>query len=146
MKKITNTILIAMMVITVVLLAWVVFFSGGHSAANLNDPAISANLVWAYILGGLGILSAVACAVKGTLSNPKGLKGTLISIVLVVAVVVIAYLVASSHNVEIYNVGAHTNFGRTETVISDASLIVVYVVAGCAIVSAIVSEVLHALK
>lgn len=135
-----------MMVITVVLLAWVVFFSGGHSAANLNDPAISANLVWAYILGGLGILSAVACAVKGTLSNPKGLKGTLISIVLVVAVVVIAYLVASSHNVEIYNVGAHTNFGRTETVISDASLIVVYVVAGCAIVSAIVSEVLHALK
>lgn len=146
MKKITNTILIAMMVITVVLLAWVVFFSDGHSAANLNDPAISANLVWAYILGGLGILSAVACAVKGTLSNPKGLKGTLISIVLVVAVVVIAYVVASSHHVEIYNVGAHTNFGRSETVISDASLIVVYVVAGCAIVSAIVSEVLHALK
>lgn len=135
-----------MMVITVVLLAWVVFFSGGHSAANLNDPAISANLVWAYILGGLGILSAVACAVKGTLSNPKGLKGTLISIVLVVAVVVIAYVVAASHDVQIYNVGAHTNFGRTETVISDASLIVVYVVAGCAIVSAIVSEVLHALK
>lgn len=146
MKKITNAILIAMMVITVVLLAWAVFFSEGHSAANLNDPAISANLVWAYILGGLGILSAVACAVKGTLSNPKGLKGTLISIVLVVAVIVIAYVVAAGHDVQVYNVGAHTYFDRSETVISDASLIVVYIVAGCAIVSAIVSEVLHALK
>ena len=72
MKKILNILLGVLMAITVVMMAYAIFTGG-------SDAAISANLVWGYVLMVLAICSVLFCAVYGMMKNPAGIKGTLLS-------------------------------------------------------------------
>ena len=108
MKKILNILLGVLMAITVVMMAYAIFTGG-------SEAAISANLVWGYVLMVLAICSVIFCAVYGMMKNPAGIKGTLLSLGLVVVVVLASYFVAAGRDILIPNFsdgGAHSDGDR----------------------------------
>ncbi len=141
MKKFCNILLIVLLAVTALLVVYAV----ASSPENLN-AAISLNLIWGYTLFAAAALAAVGCAIWGLVKSPAGLKGTLLSLVLVVAVIVISYLVANGHDYQIVNLEDGGYFERGDTVIADAGILVTYVAAAGAILAAIFSEISNALK
>ena len=94
MKKILNIMLGILMVITAVLLVYAIATGG-------SDAAISANLMWSYFLLVFGIAAAIFCAVFGMIQNPAGIKGTILSLALIIVVVGVSYFIAAGHTVNI---------------------------------------------
>ena len=80
MKKMLNILLALLFAATLGLVGWAVV-SGG------TDVAISWNLMWGYALLVGAIVCVLIAALKGMLTNPAGLKNTLIATVLVVVIV-----------------------------------------------------------
>ena len=145
MKKILNILLSVLLVITVLLLLYAVVAGFNSTAANpTDDPAlmaaISANLIWGYILFALG------CAVYGMAKNPAGIKGTLLSLLLIVVIVGVAYFIAAGHTVQIPDLANNDFFGHSETVLTEASIIVTYVAMAAAFLTAIGTEIWRAFK
>ena len=110
-------------------------FTGG------SDAAISANLIWGYVLMVLAICSVLFCAVYGMLKNPAGIKGTLLSLGLMIVVVLVSYFIAAGHDIQIPNFADGGYFSHSETVIADSSILVAYIAMGAAVVAALYSEV-----
>lgn len=143
MKKLCNGLLIALLVATVLLAAYAVIASSNTESLN---AAISLNLIWSYILFGVAVLAAVGCAAWGMLKSPAGLKGALLSILLIVAIVVISYFVANGHDYQIINLENGGYFDRFETVIADAGILVTYVAFAGSLLAALYAEISNALK
>ncbi len=141
MKKFCNILLIVLLAVTALLVVYAV----ASSPENLN-AAISLNLIWGYILFAAAALAAVGCAIWGLIKSPAGLKGTLLSLVLVVAVIVISYVVANGHDYQIVNLENGGFFERGDTVIADAGILVTYVAFVGAVLAALYSEISNALK
>ena len=80
MKKILNILLGVMMAITAVLLVYAMATGG-------SEAAIGANLIWGYFLFVFAIAAALFCAVFGMIKNPAGIKGTILSVALILIVV-----------------------------------------------------------
>lgn len=139
MKKVLNVLLAALMLITVALTGYAI-------AAGGADAAISANLIWGYIL----LIGAVAIAVFGaiysSLKSSAGGKGSWLSALLIVAVIIVSYFIAAGHTVNIVDVQNNGYFGHFETVITEASILVTYVAFAVSIVVAIVTEIWAAFK
>lgn len=155
MKSILKYLLVAAMAATLVLVLWAVSTTpeinvetiGDDLKAGIVDPvAVGWNLYWGYALLAVAIVSAIFAAVWDMAQKPESIMGTVISLVVVVAVVVIAWFVASGHTYQIVDLQNQSYFARLDTVITDASILVTYVVAGGAIVAAIYSAVSDALK
>lgn len=141
MKKFVNILLIVLLVITVALAFCAVFAS-----PEGRDAVISLNLVWGYTLFGAAILAAVACAIWGMVQSPKGLKKSLLSMLLIVAVIVVSYVIAAGHDVKIVNLDTGGFFEHWEAVVAEAGILVAYVAGAGAILAAIYSEIANALK
>lgn len=141
MKKFVNILLIVLLVITVALAFCAVFAS-----PEGRDAVISLNLVWGYTLFGAAILAAVACAIWGMVQSPKGLKKSLLSMLLIVAVIVVSYVIAAGHDVKIVNLDTGGFFEHWEAVIAEAGILVAYVAGAGSILAAIYSEIANALK
>lgn len=139
MKKILNILLGVLMAITVVLMVYAIATGG-------SDAAISANLIWGYVLMVLAVCAVLFCAVYGMTKNPAGIKGSLLSLGLIVVVVLVSYFIAKGHNIEIPNFADGGVFARNETVISDCSIIVAYIAMIAAFLTAIYSEVAKLFK
>jgi len=139
MKKLLNILLGALMAITVVMMVYAVFTGG-------SEAAISANLVWGYVLMVLAVCSVLFCAVYGMMKNPAGIKGTLLSLGLMIAVVVVSYFIAAGKNIEIPNFADGGYFTHAQTVIADCSILVAYIAMAAAIVAALYSEVAKLFK
>ncbi len=139
MKKILNILLILMMVVTVAILAYVAV-SGGA------DESIGLTLIWTYVLLGFGIAAAIACAVAGMVTSSGGIKGTLISLILGIGVIAASYFFAAGHTVYITDIGNGGFFPAADTVITEASMLVIYTVCGAAVAAAFFSEIWGALK
>ena len=140
MKKMLNILMVALFVITFALVGWAVI-SGGA------EVAISWNLMWGYVLLVAAVLSVICAAIKGTITNPAGLKNTLIAVVIVVVVVGAALGVALSHDGLVIPNSAGGVFNDPfELAISETGIIVTYIVAAAAILVTIVGEVRNALK
>lgn len=137
--NVLNILLLLMLVITVGLLG-MAFAQGG------SNESISLNLIWAYVLVGGAVLAAFVCAVYGMIQAPAGIKMAIISTVAVIAVIGAAWGYASSHIVQIANIGDGGFFPEVDTMITEASVIVVYVAIAGAILSAIYSEIMGAVK
>ena len=90
MEKIFKTLLIVLLAISAVLVLWGVFATPDKPATAAEAPAIGYNLVWGYILLGAAVIVALFSAAMGLVTKPAGLKGALISLVAIVAIVVIA--------------------------------------------------------
>ena len=140
MKKKLNMLMVALFVITFALVGWAVI-SGG------SEVAISWNLMWGYALLVTAIVSVICAAIKGTITNPAGLKNTLIAIAIVVVVVGAALGVALSHDGLVVPNSAGGVFDDPfELAISETGIIVTYIVAAATILVTIFGEVRNALK
>lgn len=140
MKKLLNVLLVALFVITLALVGWAVV-SGG------SKVSISWNLMWGYALLVVAIVSVLCAAIKGTITNPAGLKNTLIAVVLVVVVVGAALGLALSHDgLTIPNSAGGVFDDPFELVISETGILVTYVVAAATLLVTIVAEVRNVLK
>ena len=137
MKKILNILLGVILLITVILTVYAMVAGGSNEAINLN-------LIWSYILIAVGIATALFTAVWGMVNSSKGIKGTLLSTLLVI--VAAAYLIARGHTIEIPDVANGGFFPHPETVITEASILVTYVALGAAVLTAIFTEIYKAFK
>lgn len=145
MEKVFKYFLVALLGVSVALVAWALFTTPSDPTLE-NAPAIGANLFWAYALIAGAILAAVLGAGMELLTKPEGLKGTIISLVAIVAIVVVSYVLAQGHTFEIVDLQNKGIFPRFDTVITDASIMVTYVALAAAVIAAIYSAVSDALK
>jgi hypothetical protein len=140
MKKFLNILLGLLFAITAVMVGWAVV-SGG------NEVAISWNLVWGYALLVGAVLSVLISAIKGTITNPAGLKKTMLAIVLVVVVVGAALFIALGHEgIVIPNSAGGVFDDPFELVISEVGILVTYVVAAASIIVTLYTEVRNLFK
>ena len=139
MKKVMNILLGILMVITIVLLVYAIATGG-------SEAAISVNLIWCYVLIVAAIAAALFCAIFGMIKNPAGVKGAIISLALVIIVVGVSYFYAAGHTINIVDLQNNGVFGHSETVITEASIIVTYVAFVAAFVTAVVTEIWGAFK
>ena len=140
MKKFLNILLGLLFAITAVMVGWAVV-SGG------NEVAISWNLVWGYALLVGAVLSVLISAIKGTITNPAGLKKTMLAIVLVVVVVGAALFIALGHDgIVIPNSAGGVFDDPFELVISEGGILVTYVVAAASIIVTLYTEVRNLFK
>lgn len=149
MKKSLNLLLTALLAISVVLAIFMVFDKSEVSFGDkLFTHGVSASwsIVWTYILIGAAVLAALACAAWGMIQHPAGLRATLLSVALVVVIVLVAYFIANAHSFEIPNLAAGGIFPRSQTVLSDTSILVTYVALGGTILAAIFSEIYKAFR
>lgn len=127
------------MVITVALTAYAI-------AAGGSDAAISLNLIWGYALLIGAVVAAVGGAIYSTLKSPAGAKMSILSVVLILAVVGVAYFISAGHSVQIVDLQNNGYFAHGETVITETSILVTYVAFAAAVVSALVTEIWAAFK
>ena len=140
MKKFLNILLGLLFAVTAALVGWAVV-SGG------NEVAISWNLVWGYALLVAAVVSVLLAALKGTITNPAGLKKTLLAVVIVVVVVGAALFVALGHDGLVIPNSAGGVFDNPfELVISEVGLVVTYVVAAASIIVTLLTEVRNLIK
>ena len=133
-------LMVGLFAITLALVGWAVI-SGG------SEVAISWNLIWGYVLLVAAVVSVICAAIKGTITNPAGLKNTLIAAVVVIVVVGAALGVALSHDGLVVPNSAGGVFDNPfELVISETGIVVTYVVAAAAVLVTIVGEVRNVLK
>ena len=78
-------------------------------------------------------------------NSSKGIKGTLLSTLLIIVIVAAAYLIARGHTIEIPDVANGGFFPHPETVITEA-ILVTYVALGAAVLTAIFTEIYKAFK
>ena len=135
-----NILLGLLFAITAAMVGWAVV-SGG------SEVAISWNLVWGYALLVGAVLSVLLSAIKGTITNPAGLKKTMLAIVLVVVVVGAALFIALGHDgIVIPNSAGGVFDDPFELVISEVGILVTYVVAAASIIVTLYTEVRNLFK
>ena len=140
MKKMLNILLGLLFAVTAAMVGWAVV-SGG------NEVAISWNLVWGYALLVGAALSVLLSAIKGTITNPAGLKKTLLAVVVVVVVVGAALFIALGHDgIVIPNSAGGVFDDPFELVISEVGILVTYVVAAASIIVTLYTEVRNLFK
>ncbi len=145
MKKILNILLGVLLVITFALLAYAMA-SGHPENPTEYDPSVSLNLWWGYLLFAAAIAAAIVCAIVGMVKNPSGIKGTILSLVLIIVIVGVSYFLSASHDVQIVDLQNNGYFGHGETVITETSILVTYVAMAVAFVTAIATEIWSAFK
>ena len=139
MKKIFNILLGVLLVITIVLLVYAIATGG-------SEAAISANLMWGYALFVFAIASALFCAIFGMIQNPKGIKGAILSVALIIVIVGVSYFYTAGHTINIAHLQNNGFFGHTQTVITETSIIVTYVAFVAAFLTAIATEIWSVFK
>ena len=139
MKKILNILLGVLMAITAVLMVYAIATGG-------SDVAISVNLTWGYFLVVFAIAAAIFCAVFGMIQNPAGIKGTIVSLALIIVIIGVAYFISAGHSIQIPDLANGGVFGAGETVLTETSILVTYVAMVAAFLTAVVTEIYGAFK
>ena len=139
MKKILNVLLGILMAVTAILLVYAVATGGSEASIGLN-------LMWGYFLFVFAIAAALFCALFGMIKNPAGIKGTILSVLLILVIVGVSYFYAAGHTVNIIDLQNNGFFSHGETVITETSILVTYVAFAAAFVTALVTEVWGAFK
>lgn len=118
--------------------------------------AIHWNLMWFYFLMVFAVCFIVISAIWNMMLNAGGLKKTIVSLVVVVAVVAISYIIASGNgwtegatlkDAAGYDLGIGTDpatrtvFGTFEYMIADTSILVTYITFAGAALAAIFSAI-----
>ena len=135
-----NILLGLLFAVTAAMVGWAV-------VSGSNEVAISWNLVWGYALLVGAALSVLLSAIKGTITNPAGLKKTLLAVVVVVVVVGAALFIALGHDgIVIPNSAGGVFDDPFELVISEVGILVTYVVAAASIIVTLYTEVRNLFK
>ena len=128
MKKILNILLGILMAITVVLMVYAIATGGSD------------------FLFVFAVAAAIFCAVFGMIQNPAGIKGTILSLALIIVIVGVSYFYSAGHTVNIVDLQNNGFFGHGETVITETSILVTYVACVAAFVTAVATEIWGAFK
>lgn len=139
MKKILAITKYALLAISVVALAYVMF-SGEESV----DSAVGLILNWAAILLGLAVVATVVLPLLNLAQNPKGAMRSLIGIGIVVVVLAIAYAMSSTEPVVNSAGGFFTD--PTMLKITDTELYTTYIALGAAILVVVAGEIRNSFK
>lgn len=139
MKKILNILLGVLMAITAVLLVYALATGG-------SETAIGINLMWGYFLVVFAIAAALFCAVFGMIQNPAGIKGSILSLALIIVIVGVSYFYSAGHTVNIVDLQNNGFFGQGETIITETSILVTYVAFVAAFLTAVATEIWGAFK
>lgn len=139
MKKILNILLGVLMAITVVLLVYAIATGGSDASINLN-------IIWGYFLFVFAVAAALFCAVFGMIQNPAGIKGTILSLALIIVIVGVSYFISAGHSVNIIDLQNNGFFDHGETVITETSILVTYVAFVAAFLTAVATEIWGAFK
>ncbi len=115
-------------------------------ATGGSDASISVNLMWGYFLFVFAVAAAIFCAVFGMIQNPAGIKGTILSLALIIIIVGVSYFYSAGHTVNIVDLQNNGFFGHGETVITETSILVTYVACVAAFVTAVATEIWGAFK
>ena len=128
MKTVLKVLLWVLIAVTVGLVGWTVYAGGAEAIVGYN-------LMWGYGLLALAVVGVIVAALVDTFTHPAGLKKTLITIVIVGAVVggVIA-LVKSHELLPIPNSAGGVFDDKFELTIAEAGIYVTYIVAVIALV------------
>lgn len=114
---------------------------------NEADPAMSSwlntNLIWAYVLMATGAGVAVLAGLFHMVTDISAAKKGLISLVILGAVVVVAYLLSSDTMPQFLGVQRFINQGLTQQTVKliDTGLIITYILLGLAVLSIVLSPV-----
>lgn len=127
------------MAITAVLLVYALATGG-------SEAAIGINLMWGYFLVVFAIAAALFCAVFGMIQNPAGIKGTILSLALIIVIIGVSYFYSAGHTVNIVDLQNNGFFGQGETIITETSILVTYVAFVAAFVTAVATEIWAAFK
>ena len=130
--KYVSYILFAVSVILAVL-----FLVNTESEGNLNTL-----LIWTYLLFGVAAVAALILPMINIVGKPKALKRLIITIVLVVAVCLVAYLLASPEPVKISG-GEATAF---ESKMTDTILLITYFLAAVAAIAVVAGSIVTAIR
>ncbi|MDO4758597.1 MAG: hypothetical protein Q4A18_04985 [Rikenellaceae bacterium] len=139
MKKVLNILLGVLIVITLAVVGYAV-------AAGGSEASVSLNLIWGYVLLAGAIAAAIGGAIYGMIQSPAGAKGSVLSVVLILAIIAVAYFVSAGHNVQIVDLQNNGFFPHMDTVISETCILVTYVAFVAAVVTALVTEIWAAFK
>ena len=141
MKKVINILFGVMMAITVVLV--VMMAAGGRDAAG--NPDVNGIIIWTYALFVLGLVAAVGGAIHNMILNPAGMKGSLLSIVLIAAVIGVSFALADTTTP--VTLSDMTVMDDPQVLaITDVSIYVTYFAMAAALLSAVFAEVKSAIK
>ncbi len=147
MKNFLKILLGLLLAVTVALVGYAIYIAatlGGEP--ETMAAAVSLNLYWAYTLLALVVLSAIFGAVYAMLKSSGNSLKTIISLVVIVAVVAGSYFIAAGHTVQIPNIENGGVFEAVPTLISETSIYIAYVAMAVTILSAIVTELINAFK
>ncbi|MEG1623196.1 MAG: hypothetical protein RR330_07515 [Alistipes sp.] len=145
MKKLLNILMGVLMAITAILVVYALI-SPHSDDYSVFDPSVNLNIIWCYILFVLAVISALVCATTGMLKNPAGVKGTLISLLLIIVIIGASYFYSAGHEIKISDMATGGYFGAPQTILSETSLLVTYVIFVCAVLTTVYSEIAKALK
>ena len=90
MEKILKYSLVALLGISVAMVFWAVFTTPEDPTTE-TATAVGAYLYWGYFLMGAALVAALVGAGMDLLKKPEGIKGALISVVAVVAIIVLGF-------------------------------------------------------
>ncbi|MDX9929816.1 MAG: hypothetical protein RBS37_08220 [Bacteroidales bacterium] len=147
-SRLITILLWVLMALTAVLI--VIFYAGpvveGTEGTNYEEPIITNSfLVWAYILLGITVGLTVIFSLIGLFSNPKGAKKSIVALVVVAAVLVVAWLLADDTVLHLPHYTGKDNVPQTLKLV-DTGLFTTYLLAGLAILAIIYSEISKVFK
>lgn len=141
MKKAINILLGVLMAVTVVLVIMMV--AGGRDAAG--NPDVNGIIVWTYVLCAMGLVAALGSAVYGMLLNPKGIKGSLLSLVVIAAIVGASFALADTTTP--LNMPDGTVMDDQMVLgVTDVSIWITYFAMAAALIATVFAEVKSAIK
>ena len=133
-------LLVSLFLITAILVSLVVITGGA-------EWAVSANLIWGYVLLALAIIGVLFTAFVGTITHPSGLSKTIVSTIVVVAVIIASVALAYFSGItSIPNSDGGVFDDQGVLVLAGSSLIVTYIVAAATILVTIGVTLYNAIK
>ena len=109
-----------------------------------TDGMTDTYLVYAYILFGVAVTLAIVLPLLNVINNPKSLKKILLSLVVVVVVVGLAYMLASGN--PLTNVSIDPEPSAATLKVTDTGLIITYFLFGAAVLAIFAGALVNMVK
>lgn len=143
--KILRIVTIVMFVITAVLLGMFIF--GGNVPDQIyTTPIYTASLLnWAYTLFIIAIIAAIIFPIVRLFTRPKQAMKSFIGLIVLAAVVLIAYAMADGTPMNIVGYTGPDNV-PSRLIFSDTIIYTMYIMFGAAIIAIIATELLRKVR
>lgn len=143
--KILRIVTIVMFVITAVLLGMFIF--GGNVPDQIyTTPIYTASLLnWAYTLFIIAIIAAVIFPIVRLFTRPKQAMKSFIGLIVLAAVILIAYAMADGTPMNIVGYTGPDNV-PSRLIFSDTIIYTMYIMFGAAIIAIIATELLRKVR